>query len=595
LWQRWGLKGGAARRGRRLAMGATGSIEYTIGEPMRGTKWVVRGKLGQGGMGLVLDVVKADLIPGAMKVLLPPFANAPEFAAKFLDEVKVTARLQHPNVVQVLDFDRLEGGMPFMVMERLRGRTLRAALREIRQGGKAWTPGNAYAVAAQIAQGLYRAHTHAPSIVHRDVKPENVFLHRTEGSFESVVKVMDFGVAAVVGERDLQRIGTPRYMAPEQVTGDPVSPQTDQYALALVVYEMLTERFPWDVDLRNSSALAEVHRGAAPVPPSVFCPWLPRRVDAAILKALAKDPAARHDTVHGLMFELRWLQAIDSRSTSVTGDSNTTEPMVGTLADGGAVVREEHDTFDRMPAPSLHGPSLVVPEPSVPSDAVGGPSELWEPWERSADAQASAPREPTPRERLDPASNPLPATRGAPAKAAVRPEAPDARSTLALGPLDTPMTGESGRPAEDRSDRKASPTTARRAAFALIGSTAVVATLVSLRMAGSSRESTTRGKPTANAPAVAEAAPQDLGSEPLANAVDEPSVAGGPTATPSFVPAWEPDFGPTTGPQPDAGSASAAVRKVPPPPAPAPTRGGAPTKVPVPDDGRNELYIPEPR
>jgi serine/threonine protein kinase len=108
-------------------MKAASSIEYTVGEPMPGTKWVVRGKLGQGGMGLVLDVVKGHLIQGAMKVLLPSFAKVPEFAERFLGEVKVTARLQHPNIVQVLDFDRLEDGTPFMVMERLRGRTRRAA------------------------------------------------------------------------------------------------------------------------------------------------------------------------------------------------------------------------------------------------------------------------------------------------------------------------------------------------------------------------------------------------------------------------------------------------------------------------------------
>jgi serine/threonine protein kinase len=189
-------------------MKAPSSIEYAIGEPMPGTKWVVRGKLGQGGMGIVLSVEKAGLIRGAMKVLLPPFAKLPEFAATFLGEVKVTARLQHPSIVQVLDFDQLADGTPFMVMERLRGRTLRAALRETRQHGKLWTAANTYAVAAQAAEGLYRAHSLEPSIVHRDVKPENIFLQRRGSSNDSVVKVMDFGVAAVVGERDRQTAPT---------------------------------------------------------------------------------------------------------------------------------------------------------------------------------------------------------------------------------------------------------------------------------------------------------------------------------------------------------------------------------------------------
>src|ERR1700678_4467333 len=340
---------------RGAAMKAATSIEYTVGEPMPGTKWVVRGKLGQGGMGLVLDVVKARLIQGAMKVLLPSFAKVPEFAARFLDEVKVTARLQHPNIVQVLDFDRLGDGTPYFVMERLRGRTLRAALRETRQRGKAWTAANTYAAAAQCAEGLYRAHSHVPSIVHRDVKPENLFLHRAESSFESVVKVMDFGVASLVGAHDRQCIGTPRYMAPEQVAGDRISPQTDQYALALVVYEMLTGRLPWDVNVRDAAALADVRRRLAPAPASRFCPWLPAAMDAALLKALAKDPAARHDTVHGLMFELRGLQWLGDRSHGAA-DAHSTDPMMGTLADGGAVVRED-DTNGPMSALRLEGPS----------------------------------------------------------------------------------------------------------------------------------------------------------------------------------------------------------------------------------------------
>src|ERR1019366_8209984 len=122
-----------------------------------------------------------------------------------------------------------------------------------------------------------------------------------------------------VGERDRQTMGTPRYMAPEQMDGGEVSPQTDQYALALVVYEMLTGRLPWDVNMQDRKALAEAHRHAAPTPPSRFCPWLPARMDAALLKALSKDPRARHDTLHGLMFELRGLQWIGDRP-GMTGD-----------------------------------------------------------------------------------------------------------------------------------------------------------------------------------------------------------------------------------------------------------------------------------
>jgi len=351
------------------------SIEYPLGQPMPGTKWVVHGKLGQGGMGIVLDVMKARLIPGAMKVLHPSFARMPEFADRFLEEVKVTAQLQHPNIVQVLDFDRLANGAPFMVMDRLRGRTLRAALRETRQRGKTWTPANTYAVAAQVCEGLSRAHSHPRAIVHRDIKPENIYLHRPEGGLDSVVKVMDFGVAAIVGQRDRTQIGTPRYMAPEQLRGDRVLPQTDQYALALVIYEMLTGRLPWNVDVRDVSAMAKVHLSVPPAPASTFRAWLPPRVDAAILKALSKDPGARHESVHGLIFELRALQRLE-RFSDATTDAHSTDPMVGTLADGYAVVREE---------PEMIGPVLQSLEDQMASIAeVGNGIDVDMPMSRAS-------------------------------------------------------------------------------------------------------------------------------------------------------------------------------------------------------------------
>ena len=556
------------------------SIEYTVGEPMPGTKWVVRGKLGQGGMGLVLDVVKAGLIQGAMKVLLPPFAKVPEFAAKFLDEVEVTARLQHANIVQVLDFDRLENGTPFMVMERLRGRTLRAALRETRQRGKAWTAANTFAVAAQVSEGLYRAHSHAPSIVHRDVKPENVYLHRAESSFESVVKVMDFGVAAVVGECDRQSIGTPRYMAPEQVARDRVSPQTDQYALALVIYEMLTGRLPWDVDVRDVKALAEVHQHVAPTPPSQFCPWLPERMDAAILKALSKDPAARHDTVHGLMFELRGLQGVNDQSSTAMGDANSTDPMVGTLADLAAIVREEDDTFERMSAPPLEGSSLDVRGQTGASEMSVEVSELWE-----GTTGVLVSEGPTRSAEL--------------AESAACDQVPEAHRDS--HPLDTPMTGESGRGPESQGRGKLSQRGLRRGALAVIGSGAVVAILVSAGIAGSSWRSDPKGVRPIESRAWHEGpVAGDLGSErarPAIGAIDATDAAA-QIAAPS-APAW---LGSTSDPmvasagssRPDGGPGVPAIRKAAALPARQAPRA-APAKAPPPDDGREELYVPEAR
>jgi len=565
-------------------MQAATSIEYKVGEPVPGTKWVVRGKLGQGGMGLVLDVVKARLIQGAMKVLLPSFAKVPEFAARFLDEVKVTARLQHPNIVQVLDFDRLGDGTPYFVMERLRGRTLRAALGETRQRGVAWTAANTYAVAVQAAEGLYRAHSHVPSIVHRDVKPGNLFLHRAESSFESVVKVMDFGVAALVGARDRQSIGTPRYMAPEQVAGDRISPQTDQYALALVVYEMLTGRLPWDVNVRDLSALAEVRQRVAPAPASHFCPWLPAAMDAALLKALAKDPAARHDTVHGLMFELRGLQWLGDRPQGAA-DAHSTDPMMGTLADGGSVV----DTNGPMSALRLEGPSHGA---ASETGASGVSVEFSEGWEgppghstpESADRAEG-------RAFASPSGPPKTGDESTDSSAVTR--VWEDREAADADPLETPMTGESGHLSEPWSRMKPSRRAVRGLALAALGSGALVAVLAAAESGGSLWRSRSKAAEPVESPAWSAGLPSS--DRALAPANSGPETIAPPGAADSVVipplgPPPEAVIAKTATEPPDGGAGALGARKAALPSRP--TARAVSAKALVPDDGRDELYVP---
>ena len=559
-------------------MKAASSIEFTVGQPMPGTRWVVRGKLGQGGMGLVLDVVKEGAIQGAMKVLHPHFAKVPEFAARFLDEVKVTARLQHVNIVQVLDFDRLGDGTPFMVMERLQGRTLGAALREARQAGRSWTAANAYAVASQVSEGLYRAHSHVPSIVHRDVKPENLYLHRAESSFESVVKVMDFGVAAVVGERERRPIGTPRYMAPEQVTGASLSPQTDQYALGLVIYEMLTGRLPWDLGGRDALALAEVRRRVAPAPPSRFCPWLPERMEAALLKALSQNPAARHDTVHGLMFELRGLQSVNDRSPSGGDDNHSTVPMMGTLSERGSMAREDLETLVRMSVPPVEGRSL-------------------EPFETLGESGISVQVTEHPCEEPS-VVTPEIASAAQPSKAVAAPRAGSAERAQAPGQAaaspspDTPMSAESGFGFQSRG--KVTRRGARTAALALVVTGA--AALAGAGIAGSSRGfGAKEAKPTGSRTPGEGLAASALASEPASPRIEVSSAreSGAEFAAPAWL-ALAPTVAERAALPREGGAGSAAVRK-PPPPAARPAARIAAPKPRIPDDGRDELYVPEAR
>jgi len=221
--------------------------QFALGQRIAGTKYVLCGELGKGGMGTVYEVVKEPGIRGAMKVMSPALAKREDCVARFFAEVRLLAQLRHRNIVDVYDFDRLEDGTPFLVMEKLDGETLRTTLRKSTMSGRGFPARGAYEVTRQVCEGLYRAHTHATAVVHRDIKPENLFLNQLPGADEVAVKVLDFGVASLVdGKRDRRQFGTPKYMAPEQLRGEPVSPRTDLYAVALVLYEMLTGRLPWD-------------------------------------------------------------------------------------------------------------------------------------------------------------------------------------------------------------------------------------------------------------------------------------------------------------------------------------------------------------
>ncbi len=288
-------------------------------------------------MGVVLDVWKEPGIVGAMKVLLPAFAHQETFTRRFFDEARLLARVSHPNVVAVIDCDVLDDGAPFVVMERLTGHTLRAAMRS--SGGMLFSR-TVYDITRQLCDGLYCVHSHAPSIVHRDVKPENIFLHRPKLA-TLVVKLIDFGIAGVFGQAcDRRTVGTPRYMAPEQILGEPTSPQTDIYTMAVVVYEMLTGRFPWTVDTRDVSAMIHAHLTGVPAPPSRHVPWIPRLVDECILRALAKNSANRprdaHEFVSGL-YELQYAEDRPLVAPGVRASTAVTSPGPAT---------DSEDSFD---------------------------------------------------------------------------------------------------------------------------------------------------------------------------------------------------------------------------------------------------------
>ena len=258
----------------------------TIGTGTKLGQYEVQDFIGQGAMGLVYRAYHAQLErTGAVKVL-QAIAPDPDTTARFRHEAQAIAQLRHPNVLNVYDFGEYQG-TPYMIVEYVPGGSLANRLSEGQLGQV-----EALKYLRGIAAGLDYAHEHG--IVHRDVKPANVLLEK-----DNTPVLADFGLAKLLQGSSLKSMtgvttGTPAYMAPEQVAGSRVGPAADRYSLATIAYEMLTGVIPFDGEGLLELLYAQVHR--EPVPPSARNSSLKPRVDAVIMRGLAKDPAARWET-----------------------------------------------------------------------------------------------------------------------------------------------------------------------------------------------------------------------------------------------------------------------------------------------------------
>jgi serine/threonine-protein kinase len=259
--------------------------------------------LAAGGMGEVWAA--RDLLgdrPVAVKVLGAAFAGDGRAAERLRREARAAGRLQHPNIARVLDLGEHDG-RPYLVMELLEGESL--AERIGRAGPMA--PAEAARVAAAVAGALEAAHR--AGVVHRDVKPGNVFLTADGG-----VKVLDFGIALAAGEAALTTgdlLGTAAYLAPERVLGQRATPAADVYALGVVLYELLAGRRPFEAG--SEIELAMAHVNARPVPLALAAPSTPPHLVAACEQAMAKDPAARPSSAAAFARLLRQQAAAGTR------------------------------------------------------------------------------------------------------------------------------------------------------------------------------------------------------------------------------------------------------------------------------------------
>ncbi len=264
-----------------------------------GGRYRIVAKLGEGGMGAVFRAEQISLKRAvAVKLLRPEVAASPQLLRRFNAEAEVVAKLSHPNTVNIFDFGQDRDGTLFIAMEFIDGRPLR----ELLQSGPVPVP-RALAIAHQITESLADAHAHA--IIHRDLKPDNVML-QDRGKTRDIVRVLDFGIAKLRDETRAtamamtqagDMLGTPQYMAPEQIKGEAIDGRTDVYALGCMLYEMVTGRMPYEADA--VMAILSKHLLEPAIPPSQRRPdlGLPPAIDRLVLAAMAKESRDRPPTM----------------------------------------------------------------------------------------------------------------------------------------------------------------------------------------------------------------------------------------------------------------------------------------------------------
>ncbi len=309
----------------------------------------IEAKLGEGGMGVVYRAVDVTLDrPVALKLLSADLAQDPDVIERFRAEAKAQANLNHTNIATLYSFLQVEGHS-LIVMEYVDGETFEQMIR--RRGPIPQE--EAVPLFKQALLGIGFAHR--MGIIHRDIKPGNLMVNR-----HGIAKVMDFGIAKLLGGRRLTRtgmhVGTVFYMSPEQIRTARVDIRSDIYSLGVTLYEMLSGHVPFDSD--SDFQVMSDHVNTPPTPPTRFYPYIPRGIEQAVLRALEKDPDARFQTVEEFGSALEHTDAVPQFGT-------------GRLAAGPAA---EHTAPVRNPGPPTVAASLA------PSGLAG----FWTPKRRLA-------------------------------------------------------------------------------------------------------------------------------------------------------------------------------------------------------------------
>jgi serine/threonine protein kinase/Flp pilus assembly protein TadD len=280
-------------------------------------------QLGSGGMATVFRAYHPSLDRYvAIKVLHPAFKEDPQFFQRFKREARIVAKLEHPNIIPVYDFNEHKGE-PYLVMRFVEGDTLKPKME-----GKPMSSAEVLRLMRPVCEAL--AYAHEQGVLHRDIKPSNIMVTK-DGS----VFVTDFGLARMVqaGESTLSQdmmVGTPQYISPEQAQGiSDLDGRTDIYSLGVVLYEMLTGQVPFSAD--TPFATVHDHIYTPLPPPSKINPHIDPAVERMLLKALAKDPNDRFATVNDLLKTLEaTLGAEIAQAPTVAQTTSDVSPTVDT-------------------------------------------------------------------------------------------------------------------------------------------------------------------------------------------------------------------------------------------------------------------------
>ena len=328
---------------------------FVPGQILSGTYQVER-LLGSGGMADVY-LVRHTRLPRhfALKVLKLELADRPELIERFRREADVLARLRSPYIVSVVDMNQTDDGWPFLVMEYLEGSTLAAKIKQLGP----LPIGDARSLFEQLCEGVLAAHE--LGVIHRDLKPSNVFL--VPGPRGERVQILDFGIAKLCEEgrtpltRDFAILGTPGYMAPEQVSSHSSDRdfRIDQFALGLILYEMLSGQPAFfqrgEPILRIVQRL--LHEQPEPLAPSLLSPMVRRM--------LRKDPAERYPSLHELLRELRALPTDPQRLLHADTTSEATQSLPPVTLPPATLPTDEQPT-------RLQDAPLLEPHKPAPSE-----------------------------------------------------------------------------------------------------------------------------------------------------------------------------------------------------------------------------------